>query len=144
MCLCMFMCVYRHVVATGQSQMASATAYFLRPALSLKLELTDWIDWLANERQGFSCLHLTRTGITGMYHQPDILLFFSAYMNLFLYFLIYCLRVSHIYPLCYFVCFGFKKMYLVYTDECLPAYMSLHHMCAWCSVGEARRRHQVP
>lgn len=81
------MCVYRHVVATGQCQMASATAYFLRPALSLKLELTDWIDWLANERQGFSCLHLTRTGITGMYRQPDILLFFlhefvSIFFNL--------------------------------------------------------------
>lgn len=67
---------------------------------------------------------------------PDILLFFCRYINLFLYFfnlLFESFTYLSAVLFCLLVCFGLKKIYLVDMDECLPAYMSLYHRCAWCS-----------
>lgn len=51
---------------------------FLRRDLSLNLELTDWLGWLASKLQGSSYFYLPSARIIGMYNHACLLLYPSA------------------------------------------------------------------
>lgn len=64
----MHMCVCMHTDTRGPCWMSFLIPFnliFLRQDLSLSLELTVSLDWLASELQGSMCLYLVSTGIAG-------------------------------------------------------------------------------